>query len=477
MADSLDLAIRIGLTVLLFLPLTVGIILNKQNKLDTAKTCTLIIITGVILRTIYIFYTGIDVRQHDVGRFFSKKGGHSDYILYLYYNHKLPDFDPRSVIQFYHPPLHHIICALWLKLMKLLGVSIVKAAPETLQALTLAYSSLFCVFAYKALRRLMLKPHALQTATAFVTFHPTLIILSGSINNDMLSGLFGMMALYFAIKWSQDRKWLSIIMLALSIGFGMFTKLTVGLLAPAVAAVFIVVFIKRIKEWKRFLLQFVTFGVICVPLGLFWSVRNYVKFGMPLNYVPRLSESSKQYIDISPFIRMVDYRPYQFSSPFTQWILDGHKYNEYNPVIALFKNAMFDESTFFMRSITLQSFCTALLFCNIIISLITVIALVMIWIKNRKVKLEHKLLITLTSAVIFGNYIIFCFNYPHVCTENMRYCIPLIFTTAAVCGLLMDRNDLDGKFFGICKRIVPKCTAVFCMLSSFVYTVMAFYYR
>ena len=476
MTDRIDLAVRIVLTVLMFLPLTVGIILKKRNELDTRKTCTLIIVTGVILRTLYIYYTGIDVRQHDVGRFFAKKGGHSEYILYLYKHHKLPDFDPRKVIQFYHPPLHHIICALWLRLLRIIGISI-KAVPETFQFLTLTYSTLFCVFAYKALVRLKLKPHALQTATALVTFHPTLIILSGSINNDMLSGLFGMMAVYYAIKWSQDRKWLSIIMIGLSIGLGMFTKLTIGLLAPGVAAVFIVVFIKRIKDWKRLILQFVTFGIICVPLGLFWPVRNYVKFGMPLNYVPRLSESSMQFIDISSFERIIDYRLYQFSSPFTQWILDGHKYNEYNPIIALLKNAMFDESTFFMRSITLQSFCTSLLFCNIIISIIAVISLIMIWVKNKNTKLELKLLITMISAVIFGNYIIFCINYPHVCTENMRYCIPLIFTTAAVCGLLMDRKDLNKRLFSLYKRIVPKCTAVFCLLSCFVYTVMVFYYR
>ena len=98
MTDRIDLAVRIVLTVLMFLPLTVGIILKKRNELDTRKTCTLIIVTGVILRTLYIYYTGIDVRQHDVGRFFAKKGGHSEYILYLYKHHKLPDFDPPGLL-------------------------------------------------------------------------------------------------------------------------------------------------------------------------------------------------------------------------------------------------------------------------------------------------------------------------------------------------------------------------------------------
>ena len=477
MTGTADLVMRIVLTVLLFVPLAVGIILKKQNKLDSDKICALIILTGIFLRTLYIYYTKVTVRQHDAGTFFENRGGHSQYILYLLKYHKLPGFDPRTVDQFYHPPLHHIICALWLKLMELLRVGIINAGSETLQALTLGYSSLYCIFAYKSLKRLGLKSRGIVTGTAFVTFHPTLIIMSGSINNDMLSSLFGMISVYLAIKWAQDRKWLSIILLAFSIGFGMMTKLTVGLLAPAVAAVFLTVFIKKISEWKKLVSQFAVFGAICIPIGLFWPVRNYLKFDVPMNFIPHLSERASQYIDIPPLKRLTDFSLHQLSSPFTQWLDVGRVYNEYNPIIALFKNAMFDESTFFRKSITLQSFCTALFFCNIVIRITAVIALVMLWIKNKKVKLEYKLLITFISAVIFGNYIIFCMNFPHVCTENMRYCIPLIFTTAAVCGMLADRDDLKSKFFTKCCAVLPKCTLIFCMLSTFVYTAMAFYYR
>ena len=143
---------------------------------------------------------------------------------------------------------------------------------------------------------------------------------------------------------------LDIIFIAFSIGLGMFTKLTVGLIAPAVAAVFLVILIKNPKNFKKLILQFVTFGIICIPIGLFWSIRNFVKYDIPLGYVPALSENSGQYIDKSPLKRFFDFSLYQISSPFTQWEWDGANYNEFNPVIALMKNAMFDEETFFKKN-------------------------------------------------------------------------------------------------------------------------------
>ncbi len=476
MTYNKDFIVRLIFTALLFAPLIAGIVLKKRNKLDPDKMCVLIIMTGILLRVLYIYHTKVTVRQHDVGSFSELDGGHAAYIMYLYRRHHLPQFDPRTVDQFYHPPLHHIISALWLALMNLLGVDMVTDAPETLQALTMGYSSLFCVFAYKAFKRLHLKDKGLVLATAFVTFHPTLIILSGSINNDMLSGLFAMLAIYLTIKWSQDKKWSSIILLAFSIGLGMMTKLTVGLLAPAVAAVFLVMLIRNRKSFWKFILQFISFGIICIPLGLAWVIRNYLKFDVPFNYVPLLPTTSGQYIDMPIFRRLTDLGLYQLSSPFIQWKPDGDPYNEHNPVIAMFKTAMFDEGTYFRHSITLQSFCAMLLLCNIVISIIAVIGLVMIWIKYPRIKLHHKLFITLISLVIFGNYIIFCMNFPHVCTQNMRYCLPLIFTAAAVCGMLIERDKLNNNFFRTCKAVLCRCTAAFCTLSSIMVIAMGFYY-
>lgn len=464
------------MTLMLCVPFFAGCYLKKVKRLDSDLVCWLILLTGLLVRIIYISYTEINVRQHDVHDFFEHNAGHAEYICYLFENRSLPDFDPRNIFQFYHPPLHHIICALWLTIIDKLGMSAETTGVNTLQFLTVTYSFLYTVFAYKALKVLDIKPRTIQICTAVVTFHPTLIILSGSLNNDMLSSLFGMMAVYYTAKWAKSRKWYDIIMIAFSIGLGMFTKLSVGLLAPGVAAVFLYIFIKHIEEFKKLVPQFIVFGFICVPIGLFWSVRNYVKFDVPLNYVPLLSENSGQYIDRTPVERLLNWLPFQFSSPFTQWEWNGASYNEFNPVIALWKNAMFDEGTFFSRSITLQSFCTALFFSGIFLSLFSAAAFLIMWLENKDVKFENKILLTGISLVIFGNYIIFCINYPHVCTENMRYCVPLIFTGAAMIGMYIDKADnFKNKHYRKSVSLLKKGMTVFCGLSVFVYTAMMYY--
>ena len=469
---NLDNAIMV---ISFFIPIAAGYYLKKKKRLDSPTACFLIITLGMLLRLMYISYTAVDVRQHDVHGFFENNAGHSEYICYLLENKHLPDFDPRNIFQFYHPPLHHIICALWLGAAQKMGIPLETTAVDSLQLLTVTYSVLFCVFAYKSLKLLDLKPSSLELCTALVTFHPTMIIMSGSLNNDMLSSLFGMTAIYFTIKWAKEKKWKDIILIAFSVGLGMFTKLSVGLLAPAIAAVFLYIFIVNIKDFKKYILQFTVFGLICIPIGMYWPVRNYLKFEVPITYIPLLPENSGQYIDKTAAERLFNWLPFQFASPFTQWKWNNAPYDEFNPIIALWKNAMFDEGTFFYESITLQSFCTALFLVWIMISLYSTAALFFMWFKNRSVKRENKIFITIISAFIFINYITFCLKYPHVCTQNMRYCVPLIFTSAALIGMYLDNTDSMNKSVYLKSALILKRgTWLFCGLSSFVYIAMLF---
>ena len=456
------------LTAAMLLPLFAGLVLKKQNRLDEGTLCCLILLGGFVLRLIYFFIGDVDTRQHDVGEFFVQGDGHAAYICYIFEKMRLPDTDPRKVMEFYHPPLHHIICAAFLKAAEALGLDVRTRGVDALRLLPMMYSFLFCVFAYKTFRLLGLRESTLALCTAAVTFHPTLILLSGSLNNDMLSALFGMLALYFCVRWAGLKRWRDIILLAFSIGLGMLTKLSAGLIAPAVAAVFLFALVRSKGERLRLLGQFAAFGAVCLPLGLCWSVRNYVRFGVPPNYIPLLSENSGQFIPQRSAERLFNWLPFQFSSPFTQWGDAGAPYNEFNPVIALWKNAMFDESAFFPQSVTMQSFCTALFFAGAALSLVCAAAHVVLWRRSVKMKTEIKLLLTVSSAAVFVNYIVFCLKFPHVCTENMRYCVPLIVTLPAALGAC------EGEFG---RRLSPlkKLAASFCALSVLVYTSLMYF--
>ncbi len=480
------------ITYILSVPAFVYLYLKKKNKADTAAVCRLILISGIILRVLYICYTSVYIRQHDVEDFSLVDDGHAAYILYLMNNKCLPEINPDSVWQFYHPPLHHIICALFLSALNRLSVPPDPVGYELLQVLPCLYSFLFCILSYKTLELFGINGKALCYSTAFVTFHPTLILLSGSINNDMLAALLSMSAIYFTVKWSKDKKLSDIIFTAFCIGFGMASKLTAGLVAPAVALVFLYVFIKNIKEYKRLILQFVLFGIICIPIGLFFPIRNYVKFGLPFNYVPMLSDSDPQHIDKPFFERLLNFSLYQFSSPFIQWGSDTALYNEFNPTIALWKTAAFDGDTFFHNNIAFQAVCVILFFCTAFLSVYSAYLLVKNAIKRSCVNTEHQLLITALSLTIYINYLIFCKDYPHVCTQNMRYCVPLIFTQAALFGRrtpagrfrpttfstksIPEQTDLlkNNSSERFCLIIKEAAISLFCCSSILVYTFLQF---
>ena len=472
MMEFIKAAVPSVLTILMAAPLLYAFYMKRRGKLTDSLMCCAVIASGFVMRLIYIYYTNDYTRQHDLGNFSEPNNGHAGYILRILNDHALPETVRQEYSQYYHPPLHHIICAGVLAVMRAFGGDIETHGGAVLQLLTVVYSTLFCVFSAGVMRRLGIKGKPLAIALACVPFHPTLIILSGSLNNDDLSSMFSAAAVYFTLRWYDSIKISDIICIAFAVGLGMMTKLTVGLLAPAIAAVFLAVLISGIKnsDWKKLVPQFIVFAVICLPLGLWWTIRLYVKFDMPLGFVPDLGEESGQFIAMSPLRRLFDFSLYQLSSPFTQWEWSGAAYNEFNPVIALLKNAMFDEETFFAGSITLQSFCTLLFFAGAVTAVLSVYAIIKMWLGKEKISLEKRLLITLTFATVFVNYITFCLNYPQVCTENMRYCTPLILSGSAALGLLL--GDEKAKAL---RKTASASMISMAALSAFVYTSMMFY--
>ena len=68
----------------------------------------------------------------------------------------LIDFDPRLRWGFFQPPLHHMIAALWIRLLEFAGIAY-EAACEHVQVLTWVYSLITLFFAYLIFRYMKLK--------------------------------------------------------------------------------------------------------------------------------------------------------------------------------------------------------------------------------------------------------------------------------------------------------------------------------
>ncbi|MBR4282731.1 MAG: hypothetical protein IKT35_03350, partial [Clostridia bacterium] len=228
-----------GLTLIF----AVGVYMYHTKTLTTEKMVFLLIATGFILRLAYIFYTDVGVsgfsnqdRQHDVFYFNSDTDSfrHSSYIEWFYNNFSLPTVKPEGLNQYYHPPLHHFVSAMWMRLLTTLGMSY-NGAVEGIQILTLFYSSACMIIGAKILQFMKLKGMAFILPLAVICFHPTLIIMSGSVNNDMLSVVLAFGAIYATMVWYKNPTIKNIVVVALCIGGSMTTKLSGGLIAPAVA--------------------------------------------------------------------------------------------------------------------------------------------------------------------------------------------------------------------------------------------------
>ena len=97
----------------------------------------IIIALAIVVRIIYVLKTPYTEKQHDI----EPNGNGLSYIFSIADNGKLPQ-DNRG--QHYHPPLHQIISAGWIKIISIFNSDKIFLC-ESLQFVTLIYS-LFIIF-------------------------------------------------------------------------------------------------------------------------------------------------------------------------------------------------------------------------------------------------------------------------------------------------------------------------------------------
>ena len=444
-------------------------------KVNDAVIITVLIALGIAIRFVYILYTGSVDRQHDGGNFNDIRG-HMGYIKYWYdYGLKLPDYDVRIYEQHYHPPLHHWLMALLLRGLTAIGVNFPTAA-EAIQILPMLYSSLTMIVSYRVFRLVKLCGNPLIAAMAIVCFHPTFIIFGGSYNNDMLLMPFVMGAILWGLRWYREPVMRNIIPLALCIGLGMMTKLSGWMAAPAVAFVFIVVLIRHIKKPLRYIGQFAVFGVICIPLGIWWQVRNLIKFQVPLSYIPNFGEQSFMYSGNLPLTqRLFSLGNGQLDFVYGSITTVDAPYNEYNPTLGLFKTAMFDECANSINDVHFpQIHITGpiLFWISVVLFLTAFVCFVVSMVrKSGNTDGAERVYFSLLFGVELVSYYLFALAYPHSCTFNIRYCMPLIPLCAMGLALVLQRSESSQSALSTWfRRVMYAVSGAFCCMSYIVYT-------
>ena len=424
------MAMMVTYIALVVVIIAAGIVLGIRKRLDTSALILLIAAAGILARMWFAMYSmANDPYQHDIGNFDRNpvNAVHDNYIFYLYDNCRLPDFDFRGYGQFYHPPLHHIISAVAMKINSFVFPG--RAGNyEFLMCISLFYSLVTMILLYKILRFFKIEGTALVASFMLVAFYPFLIISAGQINNDPLANMFFIAAFYNALRWYERPGYKRIILTAVCIGLAMMSKLSTGLIAVPVGFIFLAGLLRSRFRDKHIWLQFLSFAGIAFPLGLWFPVRNLIRWGIPPTYVFDLGIIPSQ--DLSGYSlteRLFGTSEASMSIPY---VIFDENYKEFNIFTVLFKSSLFDDFDHHDKfGITLIA--TILLFLGLILVIMFIVGLIKALIRAFRKHDTCLFAVLIMLVTEFASIIVFAFKYPLTCSVNFRYVFPTV-----ICFLL-----------------------------------------
>lgn len=424
----------------------------KKQKINYKDIILIIMILGILIRAMYIIYTPITERQHDV--YSINDQGHLGYIYTIYQTGKLPD---TNSIQFYHPPLFHSIAAGWLKINDFFNINIDRSL-EGIQIITAIVSSLIMLVAYRIVEKIKIKNIYKILIMAVMAFQPTFIILAGSINNDVLMILLSFYIILYLIKWSNNPNIKNTIILAIITGCSVMTKVSGAIMAVPIMYTFIRKIVETYKTEKDKLLRlfgkFLLFGVISLPLGLWHPIRNLVLFSQPIGGVLLPAEG----------LYVGQYSVFQRFLTISFKELFGYIYcvipGDHNIFAYIVKTSILGE---FSYSNSIGIYVTLFKIINLIIVFLTIIFTLILLAKVKKNDSDAFIIkvLIITFFINIISYYHFNIKYPYICTMDFRYIVPTIFTgIVTICMVLNDyiRNN-------IIKEIIEYLVVLFCALS------------
>lgn len=412
----------------------------------------LILIGAFVIRFIYVLCMPYDISTHDMGVISQTpelQSGHLGYIGYIYHNGRLPDMDPTTVWSFYNPPLFYMLSAVWLKINTLLSLGW-DVALENLQLLPLLFTMWASIGFDRLLKEFKVRGKSRLVLLAFFAFFPTFIWFSGSLTVDALVLFWMVHILLYTVRWYKKRDYRTIILLALCIGLGMFTKVSVGLLAAGTAFIFASVLIEGVrrdgKQALGYMKQFVVFGLICLPLGLFWSLRCYLLFDMPFSYVPDPNTPS-QYLGDRSFWELWGI-PSGRQLGHAKMLFD--RQGDSNVWLTLIRNALYDECSIMeFSTVSAEVAGRILLYMQFpLILFMNGCYMVVLFGKKCRMILPFKVLTAGLYLLLMIGYISLFVQLPYMCTANFRY-IAVAFVFPCLGTAVFFRNRVRTKLFRV----------------------------
>ncbi|MGN1136124.1 MAG: ArnT family glycosyltransferase [Oscillospiraceae bacterium] len=424
--------------------------IKKELSFDMAIKA--VILAGIVMRIGYMLYTPCDVRSHDMWEISMDGKGHAGYLLGIIENNLLPQ---SNELQFYQQPFFYIAGSVVSRLISMItsctdAFYLVDAA----KTVSCAASCMVLLLAGSAFDMFKLKDGEKLAATLLVAFQPA-FFLCIRVNPDMLCTFFMTLSLLFTFKWYASPDWKNTLILAVVYGLGVMTKISAAVPALFTAAVFAVKLVQLIKEKKVLpvILRLAVFGIISLPLGLWYNVRNYKLFGQKFGYVPDIGKDTDIYVgDHSLVQRFVipDFAN-MLSSPY------GNVWEDHNLIVYSVKSSLFGEFTF-----EVPSFIPIILYISaLVLSVMAIIAAVSALKRYKEDK--PTAVLSAVCALFLVSVIGFNLRYPYGCSMDFRYSTFLVIPFAV---LLANQFMRRGK---LAKNMLFVCLAAFSFSSCLMY--------
>lgn len=500
-------------TVLLF-----AVYMGITKRLTTAHVIWLLLLAGFILRVGYMLYTPANARQQDT---FSKNfNGHEAYAWTIFDTGKLPT---TNDYQFYHPPLNALLQAGFMKFMsgltqaltKIFGLgeyfpsAFVYSKPSYItdetrwflysscQILCVVYSMITAVVLVKTVWLFNFSKKTKVLLSAFVIFYPRHIQFAGMLNNDAISYMLGVIAMYHALKWQKgNRHFGRILLCALAVGFGMMAKLSSATICLPIAGIFIYEFIRTLQKkesampFLKMFAQYAVFLLICAPIGLWFQVYANIRFDQEFGHVfsnlnralstARHSFFERFFIafDLNEYFGSLYCVPFsQMDATRTEYLVDGN----YNLFAYALKSSIFGEFSYWQG----EGFAvSALLFAYLSAGLlaISLVWAVVVCLRTRGKEdgvwhraklnipdLEFVVLLVLSQVL---SEVYFYIQMPYACTMDFRYIMPLILGLALMLGYTSKVLAVEGgRVSTLVNRLTLLSVSAFLISSTLFYCV------
>ena len=412
----------------------------KHDRLTEDKIVFVIIFVGMLFHCSYVLMTGLYDRQHDEGVYTGMASnqinpGHIGYIEYIYKFRRLPDMNPYELFSYYHPPLHYVLSGLWLILLTTLGMA-EDLAFENLQALPLLYSGLLMLITYLILKKIGAGGRTLYAGLFLIAMHPALTLMSGSINNDMLSTLLLACCILSTLCFIRQKNLKHLIYVALSIGLGMLCKINTAIMALPVGLVFLMDFMEviRSKDVKAVIgrvRNYILFGVISAVIGLSWITRNLIRFHVKPG-ISSATEASVMYTGdygIWERVGIPALSDWHFDFPFHP--LSGDVIH--NTWVIMFQTSLFGEiypmgldgiSLILGRVVYIMA-----IVCGVLSALLFLVMQYRKYKSAVQMNMQDTVFLSSGYLVFLLSLAVFSLKYPYTCSSDFRYiviCLPYV---------------------------------------------------